>query len=212
MNLIDQLGYFKSNATMAEEYLNEKGISVAMRQEFEIGFCPHSCPSEVYAFHGRVIVPINNLSGDLVAFGGRCLDGSHPKWTNSAESDSYKKSRLLYNLDKSQDYILESGEALVVEGYWDVIQLWGAGIRNVVASCGTAITRHQIRLLKRFADTVKIVYDGDSAGMAAAERAVEGLGDECIPIGHVSLPQGLDPDDFVKTYGREEFIKLINGQ
>lgn len=210
-SLIEQLEFFKKNSPLAQEYLQAKGISDSVQKEFEIGFCPKVCSEEVYKFRNRVIVPINNLSGDLVAFGGRTISNDHPKWVNSSESDVYKKSRLLYNLDKAQDYILASGKALIVEGYWDVTTLWEAGIKNVVASCGTALTKYQLRLLKRFCDEAVICYDGDSAGVAAAERAVEGLADECFPIKYASLPPGVDPDDFIKQKGVEDFLKLIDG-
>jgi DNA primase len=211
MTLIEQLQYFKQNAHRADEYFQAKGISARVQQEFELGFCPENCPKEVYPFRGRVIVPINNTQGDLVAFGGRTLGSDHPKWVNSSESDVYKKSRLLYNLDKAQDYILSSGLAIVVEGYFDVTTLWDAGLKHVVASCGTSLTKYQVRLLKRFANELVICYDGDSAGVAAAERAVEGLADECIPIKYASLPPGVDPDDYVRTEGLGSFLKLIDG-
>lgn len=210
MTLIEQLQYFKENAYRVQEYFQHRGISSRIQQEFELGFCPENCPREAYQFRGRVMVPINNIQGDLVAFGGRTLGNDHPKYINSAESDIYKKSRLLYNLDKAQDYILSDGRALVVEGYFDVMGLWEAGIKNVVASCGTSLTKYQIRLLKRFADEIVVCYDSDKAGSAAAERVVEGLSDEMIALRYVSLPDGLDPDDFLKKYSSKDFLDIIS--
>jgi len=212
MFLYNQLEFFKQNVSMADDYIQHRGLDQKTIQEFEIGFCPFICPEEVNSFSNRLIFPINNLSGEVIAFGGRSLNGEKPKFINSPESNDYKKSRVLYNLDKAQDYILNSGVAIVVEGYFDVIQLWNSGIRNVVASCGTAITKHHIRLLKRFADEVVICYDGDAAGEKAAERALEGLADEQIPISNISLPGGLDPDDFIKTNGIDKFKEILNGK
>lgn len=211
MALIDQLQYFNYHRSAVDGYLQDRGVSTFLASEFELGYCPSDCPSDVSHFRGRLIVPINNVAGDLVAFGGRVLDDSKPKWVNSSDSEEYKKSRLLYNLDRSADYILESGMAIVVEGFLDVISAWGAGIRNVVASCGAALTKHQIRLLKRFANSVTIVYDADLAGEKAAERALESLSGELLPIRHVSLPGGYDPDSFIRKYGREDFLKIAEG-
>lgn len=205
---LEQAEYFKSNLSQAVPYLAFKGISIQSAKEFEIGFCPEEY--EIFKpFRARIMVPINSASGDLVAFAGRDLSGTSPKWINSPESDSYRKSRLLFNLDRAQDYILRDDTAIIVEGYWDVIQLWQNGIKNVVASCGTALTKYQIRLLKRFADRIVVAYDGDDAGAAAANRALEGLSDEQIPIDSITLPPGCDPDDFVKKEGPEAFLKLI---
>jgi DNA primase len=209
--LSDQLQYFKENSYLAHDYLGHRGITLKSIWEFEIGYCPSDPPPEVSHFRNRVIFPINNLQGDLVAFGGRTTGADKPKYINS-ESSVYSKSKTLYNLDRAQDYILKDGKCIVVEGYFDVIALWEYGIKNVVASCGTAITKHHVRLLKRFADEIVICYDGDSAGKAGAERALEGLADECIPILHVSLPGGVDPDDFIRTSGVDEFNRVINAE
>jgi DNA primase len=152
-----------------------RGLSDETINDFEIGYCRKNNDSAIYRFSDRVIFPIFNASCDLVAFGGRALDGSPDKYINSPDSPIYCKSKILYNLDKAQDYILNTGNAIVVEGYFDVAALWEYGIRNVVATCGTAMTRYQLRLLKRYADSVSICYDGDSAGAKAAARAAEGL-------------------------------------
>lgn len=211
MTLIDQLAYFQKHRPEVDKYLQGRGISTFLASEFELGYCPVDCPSEFAQFRGRLTVPINNLAGDLVAFGGRVLDDSKPKWVNSSESDDYKKGRLLYNLNFAQDYILESGVCYVCEGYFDVISLWGAGIKNVVASCGTALTKHQVRLLKRFTDQIIVLYDADEAGEKAAERAVESLSDELIPLKSVTILENMDPDDFVRKYGADKLRMLAEG-
>ena len=212
--LIQYLSFFKENLKAnpaAQEYLIRRGLSEPTIEELEIGYCDRVTDSSMYRFNNRVIFPIFNYTCDLIAFGGRTMIGSPDKYINSPDSQLYSKSRTLYNLDKAQDHILEAGYAVVVEGYFDVAVLWEYGIRNVVATCGTAMTRHQLRLLKRCADSVSICYDGDSAGARAAERAVEGLADERFPIKIVSMPDGMDPDEYVTKKGGIDFVRLVNG-
>ena len=213
--LIQYLDFFKENLRAnpaAQEYLIRRGLSDPTIEELEIGYCDRVTDSTMYKFNNRVIFPIFNADCDLVAFGGRTMIGSPDKYVNSSDSQLYSKSRTLYNLDKAQDHILEAGYAIVVEGYFDVAMLWEYGIKNVVSTCGTAMTKYQLRLLKRYADWVSICYDGDSAGERAAARAVEGLADEKFPIKVVSLPEGMDPDDFVTKHGGVDFVRLINGK
>lgn len=212
--LLKYLDMFKENLrenSSVCEYLVTRGLSDETISDLEIGYCQRTSDSAIYRFSDRVVFPIFNAACDLVAFGGRTLIGSPDKYINSPESALYSKSRTLYNLDKAQDHILESGYAIVVEGYFDVAVLWEYGIRNVVATCGTAMTRHQLRLLKRYADWVSICYDGDSAGAKAAARAVEGLAEERFPIKIVSMPDGMDPDEYVTERGGIDFVRLVNG-
>lgn len=212
--LLQYLDFFKQNLKAnqeAQEYLIRRGLSAPTIEELEIGYCDRVAESSMYKFNNRVIFPIFNATCDLVGFGGRTLIQSQEKYVNSSESDLYTKSKLLYNLDKAQDHILETGYAIVVEGYFDVAMLWEYGIKNVVSTCGTAMTRHQLRLLKRYADSVAICYDGDSAGSKAALRAAEGLAEERFPIKIVSLPDGMDPDEFISANGGIDFMRLVNG-
>lgn len=211
--LTEDLEYFRESlraTPQAQEYLENRGLSAETIDAMEIGYCGKTDKQSVYRFSGRVIFPIFNPACDLIAFGGRTVIGSPEKYINSPESPIYSKSRVLYNLDKAQDHILERGYAIVVEGYFDVAVLWEWGIRNVVSTCGTAITKYQLRLLKRYADWVSICYDGDQAGSRAAARAVENLADERFPIKTVSLPDSMDPDEFVSTHGGVDFMRLVN--
>lgn len=206
MSLLDQLSAYKANVTPILEYFSSRGISKESIQTFELGYCQDGSQ-----FHGRLMIPICSPEGDLIGFGGRSLGDENPKYINSPESSVYKKGRVLYGLNLSQDFILESGTAIVVEGFFDVIGLWQVGIRNVVATCGTAFTKNQLRLLKRFAEEVVVCYDGDSAGRSAAERAIEGLASEKLPMRFVSMPSGVDPDEFVRINGRDAFLGLMEG-
>lgn len=211
--LLECLEYFKSELRSEEKakaYLAQRGLSPETINEMEIGYCGSVSDQSVYRFNNRIIFPIFSVVSDLIGFGGRTTIGSPDKYINSPDSPVYCKSKVLYNLDKAQDHILECGYAIVVEGYFDVAVLWENGIRNVVSTCGTSMTRYQLRLLKRYADWVSICYDGDQAGSRAAARAAESLVDERLPLKIVSLPDGMDPDEFVSQNGGVDFMRLVN--
>jgi len=212
MTLNDRLGYFRSqfeNSERAKDYISGRGLSDSTVDDLSIGYCPEDCHSELTKFANRVIFPIFDLNQEPIAFGGRLLSGEGPKYYNSPTSEVYEKSKVLYNLNAAQDFILKSGHAIVVEGYMDVAMMWNDGFRNVVATCGTAFTRYHLRLLKRFCDSVILVFDGDKAGMQSAEAACNSLSAECFPIHVVTLPSGYDPDDYIKEYGAMDLIGLI---
>ena len=213
MTLNNRLEYFRSrfmNSERATEYVNRRGLSSATVDDLFIGYCPEDCPCDLTRFADRVIFPIFDLNQEPIAFGGRLLpDGDGPKYYNSPTSEIYEKSKVLYNLNAAQDFILKSGHAIVVEGYMDVAMMWNEGFRNVVATCGTAFTRHHLRLLKRFCDRVVLIFDGDKAGMKSSESACNELQVECFPIDVVTLPSGYDPDDYIKQYGAIDLIGLV---
>jgi DNA primase len=139
----------------------------------------------VINLENRIVFPIRSISGDVVSFGGRSLSDGVPKYLNGISSEHYDKSRVLYNLDIAYDYIISSGLAVVTEGYMDVASLWDSGIRNVVATCGTAMTRWHVRALKPYADK--------------------------MPVFTVSGLSGIDPDEYIKIFGKESLLQLIDG-
>lgn len=160
-------------------------------------------------FRQRLMIPIFNLSGHPIAFGGRTLaKGESAKYINSPETPLYSKSNLLYGLNLARDHIRKANEAIVVEGYFDVISLWQAGIKNVVASSGTAFTSQQARLLGRFAEMVYLFFDADSAGQKAAIRSVDTLYDAGVEVRVMVAPQEEDPDS-VAAGGGGEAIQLL---
>ncbi len=167
-------------------------------------------------FRGRAMFPIFSTSGRVVAFAGRQLyeDDSSinvgAKYINTPETLIYHKSKLLYGLSLTRDEIRKQEYAILVEGYTDLISMYQAGIQNVVASSGTALTEEQIRLLGRYAPSVVIVYDADSAGSAAALRGVELLLEKGLDVKIVQLPEGEDPDSFVRSQGKNVFLDLID--
>ncbi|NMB12952.1 MAG: DNA primase [Firmicutes bacterium] len=161
-------------------------------------------------FRGRVMFPICNGRGQTIAFGGRVLDESQPKYLNSPETLIFSKGNNLYRLDLARAAFRQQGFAVVVEGYMDVIGLYEAGLNNAVASLGTALTETQARVLHRFTDEVVIAFDGDAAGEAAAWRGLEILRNQGLRVRVLELPGGEDPDTFVRTHGRQAFDDLIS--
>jgi DNA primase len=150
--------------------------------------------------------PIHNESGKVIGFGGRSLrSGDEPKYLNSPETPLYRKSYVLYNLHRAKDAIRKSDYAVLVEGYMDVIGVYSAGVRNVVASCGTALTNTQVRALKRHSDRIVVNFDPDAAGANAAERSIQMLLDESLQVRVLELEGDLDPDEYVKQNGPDAY-------
>jgi DNA primase len=161
-------------------------------------------------FRRRVMFPIANEGGRIVAFGGRALGEEPPKYLNSPETPIYSKSRVLYNLDRAAEAIRRLDRAVLVEGYMDCIAVASAGVENVVASCGTSLTESQVRLLGRHTRRAVVNYDPDSAGMAATERSLGLLLEEGFEVQVLVLPPGLDPDAFIRHHGAEAYRKLLD--
>ena len=163
------------------------------------------------AFRNRLIFPIQAPSGRVVGFGGRALsDEDQPKYLNSPESPIYRKSQVLYGLYQAREALRRQGQALVVEGYMDLLGLHEQGIQGVVALCGTALTREQARLLARYGQQAYLVYDSDQAGVRATWRAIEPLVESGLWTRIVRLPEGYDPDSYVREHGPDGFNELVN--
>ncbi len=164
-------------------------------------------------FAGRVTFPILGLSGQPIAFGARTLksDKKLPKYFNSPESVLYNKSRSLYGVYQAKKSIVEKDLCYLVEGYTDVISLHQAGITNVVASSGTSLTEEQVRLIKRYAPTVAILYDGDAAGMKASLRGIDLVLKEGLNVKVVTFPAGEDPDSYAKSHSSSEVMAHLTG-
>jgi len=160
-------------------------------------------------FRGRLMIPIEDTEGRVIAFGGRVLDQGEPKYLNSPESPVYIKGRHLYGLHKSKEFIRKAGHAILVEGYFDFLSLWSAGIHPVVASLGTALTKEQVDLLRRYTQKVFITFDADTAGQKALVRSLELFLSADIDAWAVTLPSGCDPDSLVRTYGKAGFEAAI---
>jgi len=160
-------------------------------------------------FRGRIIFPIANESGKVIAFGGRALGDEQPKYLNSPETPIYTKSRVLYHLDRGGIAIRKQDYAILVEGYMDCIAVESCGIENVVASCGTSLTEAHIRLLARYCRRVVVNYDPDSAGVAATERSLDALLETGFEVKVLALPGGLDPDSYIRKQGDAEYRRVL---
>jgi DNA primase len=223
---------------MARAYLADRGISDEMVGRFRLGFAPSDGQGLVRHFSGagfdqetleksgliqadaerrrpydrfrrRVIFPISNDAGKVVAFAGRALGDDQPKYLNSPETAIYTKSRLLYHLDRAGQATRKLDYAILVEGYMDCIAVAANGIENVVASCGTSLTEGQIRLLGRYTRRVVVNYDPDSAGMAATERSLTLLLEAGFEAKVLALPGGLDPDAFIRKQGAAAYGGML---
>jgi DNA primase len=232
----DQLKGQAPAARAAREYLDQRGISEETRQAFRLGFAPDSWDAlsthlrqkgatqeqieksglvvkkdeggSYDRFRGRLMFPVIDAQGRAIAFGGRTLDAEgEPKYLNSPETAAYTKGRHLYGLNLTRDEIRRQGFAILVEGYLDLIVPYQIGVRNVVASLGTALTPEQAKLIARFARKVVVNYDGDRAGVQAAKRAIETILAEDLEVKVLVLPDNADPDDFIRKYGAAEYQK-----
>jgi DNA primase len=225
----------KQKAKNARAYLNQRGISDEVQRQFRIGFSPDSWDSllgvlrdfgaeeelltqsglvstneektKTYdRFRGRIMFPVLDVNGRPVAFGARALDpDDQPKYLNSPETPAYIKGEHLYGLFQGKNEIRQKQFAILVEGYLDLIALAQFGITNTAASLGTAFTPDQAKLLGRFTKRVVINYDGDDAGVKAARRAIEHLLPYDFDVKVLVLPDGKDPDDFIRENGVEQY-------
>ena len=164
-------------------------------------------------FNSRVIFPVNNITGDTIAFGGRIIrEGKLAKYINSPETEFYKKGNMIFNLDKAKDLRSKTDEVLIVEGYMDVVSVYSSGIKNVIANSGTALTERQINLIWKFFSNPIICLDGDDSGQKAALRIAEKLFpliNEKNKIFFSVMPDGLDPDDYIKQKGKDGLLNLL---
>jgi DNA primase len=217
-----------AEAAHARRYLAEREIGDDLIEQFRIGLAPSGWDRyyrEILLelnlilkgrggyrdyFRNRIIFPIETVSKRIVGMAGRVLDDSEPKYLNSMESPIYHKSKILYGLGSSREGIKKSGFVLLVEGYIDHLMLWHKGFRNISAVCGTSLTGDQIRLLARYTKRVYIINDGDRAGVRAAVRAADQLLIEGMEAQIVFLPEGEDPDSFVRKRGAEALRSLVS--
>jgi DNA primase len=219
----------------ARAYLARRGVSAEMTEVFGLGYADPSgqtlvrrfsdsgvSPEQMESsglvrrrqegggfydfFRGRLMFPIHDESGKTIAFGGRAMrDEDQPKYLNSTETPIYRKTSVLYNLHRARDGMRKLDRAVLVEGYMDVIGAYSAGVKEVVASCGTALTSLQVRNIHRHADTIVVNFDPDKAGSNAAEKALQLLLDEGLHVRVLTLDGGLDPDEYVKQNGAEVY-------
>jgi DNA primase len=204
-----KIGYALNAWTALIDFFKSKDVPVSLLEKGGLAL-PGARPGEYRdRFRGRVIFPIFSLTGRVVAFGGRTIVDAEPKYLNSPETPLYSKGKLLYGLNFTKDAVRQEGTAILVEGYTDFSSLYQAGIRNVVASLGTALTPWQVGQAMRFAPRLIVNYDGDSAGRTAAARAVPLGLEKGLHIDVLVLPDELDPDAFLRQHGRDRYLALM---
>ena len=237
-----QLHDTEEGKSIALPYFKERGFSDSTLQAFDLGYSPEAWDAllksalkqgfsqeiiekaglvtqkndegKVYdRFRNRVIFPIHNVSGKIIAFGARILrndaKSSQAKYLNSPETEVYHKSSSLYGIHQAKNELRRLDVCYLVEGYTDVISLHQAGIKNVVASSGTSLTIEQIKLIGRFTQHITVLYDGDSAGIKAALRGMDLILEEGLQVNLVVFPEGQDPDSYVRKIGSEAFVEYI---
>lgn len=237
-----QLYDTEEGKSIALPYFKERGFSDSTLQAFDLGYSPEAWDAllksalkqgfsqeiiekaglvtqkndegKVYdRFRNRVIFPIHNVSGKIIAFGARILrndaKSSQAKYLNSPETEVYHKSSSLYGIHQAKNELRRLDVCYLVEGYTDVISLHQAGIKNVVASSGTSLTIEQIKLIGRFTQHITVLYDGDSAGIKAALRGMDLILEEGLQVNLVVFPEGQDPDSYVRKIGSEAFVEYI---
>ncbi|HEY4602662.1 MAG TPA: DNA primase [Cerasibacillus sp.] len=203
-----KLGYAPNQKTFTASFLEKKGFHLQQLQKAGI-LINKSNGETIDRFYGRVIFPIRNHLGVIVGFGARSIDKQAPKYLNSSESQLFQKSKLLYNFDLAKKHIRKENEAILFEGYMDVISAYQAGIKNVIATMGTSLTESQARLLRRYVETVIICYDSDEAGIEATYRAAHLLEQVDCHVKIAVLKDGFDPDTYIQTYGGDNFINKV---
>lgn len=201
------IGYALNNFVALLSSLGKRGCGAQLLMQ--AGLVAQGQKGYYDKFRNRVMIPIRNGRGRIVGFGGRVLDDSTPKYLNTSETPWFNKRWLLFGLDVAAGAIRKSGQAIVVEGYMDAISLHAAGLANVVASMGTAFSQEQAKLLKRMAAEVIFCYDSDSAGRKASVRAVSIAGEAGLKVRIAGVPEGKDPDEYVRHRGREAFLQVI---
>jgi DNA primase len=226
-----------SEGKVASAYLEDRGLDRDAIARFGIGFAPYSGDALLRAlkpkysealleasglvskneggrlydrFRRRIMFPISNDAGKVIAFGGRAMGDDMPKYLNSPETPVYSKSNVLYHLDRAKESLRQADFAILVEGYMDAIAVARAGLSNVVASCGTALAESQVKLLTRFTRRIVVNYDPDAAGQAATERSLMLLLEKEFDVRVLALPGGADPDKFLRLQGADAYRKLLS--
>lgn len=203
-----RLGYALDSFEALTNAAKEAGYDIDVLRS--VGLVGTSQQGKMYdRFRGRVIFPVFNTAGKVVAFGGRDLKGGPAKYINSPESEIYKKNRELYGIFQAKNEIVRQDKCFLVEGYMDVIGMWQSGMQNVIASSGTALTDGQIALIHRFTDKITLIYDGDAAGIKASLRGIDMLLSHKMQVKVLLLPDGHDPDSFARAHTPEEFREFV---
>jgi len=205
------LGYARPEWDGLLKHLRQKGHPPTLLEKAGLIVKRSEGEGHYDRFRGRIIFPIRDISGHVIAFGGRVMDDSLPKYLNSPETPLYSKSNVLYCLDQAKEPARKQGYFIIVEGYLDAIACHQYGAKNAVATLGTALTDGHLRLMRRFAQKLMLIFDPDPAGVKATLRGFELFAGSGMKVNVVSLPDGDDPDTFLKKNGYEAFASCLKG-
>ncbi len=206
-----QIGYSLDSWDFVSKFLLKRGFPAEYMEQAGLIIFREKDESYFDRFRNRVMFPIMDHQGNTIAFSGRAMGDDEPKYLNSPETPIFNKSKTLYNFHHARPHIRKKEQAVIFEGFADCISAVGAGVENAVATMGTALTDQHIQLLKRNTDQILICYDSDSAGLNAANRAVNMLHDHEFSVKVALMPDNLDPDDYIKEFGEKSFVSEVIG-
>ncbi|SIQ26734.1 DNA primase [Peribacillus simplex] len=206
-----QIGYSLDSWDFVSKFLLKRGFPAEYMEQAGLIIYREKDESYFDRFRNRVMFPIMDHQGNTIAFSGRAMGDDEPKYLNSPETPIFNKSKTLYNFHHARPHIRKKEQAVIFEGFADCISAVGAGVENAVATMGTALTDQHIQLLKRNTDQILICYDSDSAGLNAANRAVDMLQDHEFSVKVALMPDNLDPDDYIKEFGEKSFVSEVIG-
>lgn len=204
-----EIGYAPDNSHFCHDFLEKKGYDIELA--FEAGLLSRNEENFTYfdRFRNRIMFPLKNGQGRIVGYSGRTYTNQEPKYLNSPETPIFQKRRILYNLNKARKFIRKQDEIILLEGFMDVIKSDYAGLKQVVASMGTQLSQEHITFLQKLTQNVTLMFDGDYAGKEATIKTGQALLNQGLNVFVVQLPSGMDPDDYIRKYDNEQFIKFV---
>ncbi|OFP09824.1 DNA primase [Staphylococcus sp. HMSC078B01] len=206
------IGYAPNHTHFCHDFLQQKGYDIELA--YEAGLLSRNEENFSYfdRFRDRIMFPLNNAQGRIVGYSGRTYNNQEPKYLNSPETPIFQKRRLLYNLDNARKHIRKNDEAILLEGFMDVIKSDSSGLKPVIASMGTAISDENITVLKKLTSHITLMFDGDFAGQEATIKTGQHLLQQGFNVFVVQLPKDMDPDEYITKYGNEKFLEYVNNE
>ncbi|QUX18978.1 DNA primase [Staphylococcus haemolyticus] len=206
------IGYAPNHTHFCHDFLQQKGYDIELA--YEAGLLSRNEENFSYfdRFRDRIMFPLNNAQGHIVGYSGRTYNNQEPKYLNSPETPIFQKRRLLYNLDNARKYIRKNDEAILLEGFMDVIKSDSSGLKPVIASMGTAISDEHITVLKKLTSHITLMFDGDFAGQEATIKTGQHFLQQGFNVFVVQLPKDMDPDEYITKYGNEKFLEYVNNE
>ncbi|WP_415426089.1 DNA primase [Staphylococcus borealis] len=206
------IGYAPNHTHFCHDFLQQKGYDIELA--YEAGLLSRNEENFSYfdRFRDRIMFPLKNAQGRIVGYSGRTHNNQEPKYLNSPETPIFQKRRLLYNLDQARKYIRKNDEAILLEGFMDVIKSDSSGLKPVIASMGTALSDEHMTVLKKLTSHITLMFDGDFAGQEATIKTGQHLLQQGLNVFVVQLPKDMDPDEYITKYGNEKFLEYVNNE